>query len=186
MRMFRRAGKKLLMAAPENVAIGNLCLKLRPELAQGDFAVMDLGSVTTKIDIFSKGIYEVTRNLDTGCQAISRLIVDSYGCDPHIAELYMRENKDDFLGSEAAQDVYSRIAVDVMRAINYYTFENRDNTLETMYYYGGGSAIQPLINEIRDTIQLDLVPLTELAGPDWKNPEAILHGATSIGICWNH
>ena len=59
------------------------------------------------------------------------------------------------------KDLYDFIAVEIMRAINYYTYENRDNTLETLYYYGGGSAVTPLIETIRSTVDLDVKPISD-------------------------
>ena len=183
--MFKRAGVKLLMAAPESRAIQNVFHCLYPELAVGDFAVLDLGCNATRVDIFSHGIYEVTRSIDTGGMVLANTVADVMGCDPHIAEINIKENREGALNNEAIQDLYGRIAIDVMRAINYYTFENRENTLETMYYCGGGAGIKPLIEEIRETIQLELVPLSELAGPDTTSGEALMNGAAAIGICWN-
>lgn len=183
-RMFKRAGLKLMTAAPESQALGNICRELKPEMAGIDYALLDLGSAATRIDIFSKGIYEVTRTIETGANAIVAVIADIYGCDPHIAEMYMRENKDNVLANDACRDIYSRIAIDVMRAINYYTFENRENTLETMYYYGGSSVNEPLIEEIRDTIQLEFLPLSALSEGDDMVKSAIMHGASALGICW--
>jgi type IV pilus assembly protein PilM len=173
------------MAAPENRSLENVAKYLNPEIAAGDYALLDLGAGATRIDIFSKGVYEVTRSIDTGSQSIARLVADVFGCDPHKAELYIEENKDNILESEQCRDLYSRIAIDVMRAINYYTFENRDNTLEKMYYYGGGSKIKPLIEEIRETIQLELVPFSDVVDSDEITKDAVMNGAASAGICWN-
>lgn len=183
--LFKRAGLRLVMATPESRAIGNLCHRLYPEMAQGDFAVLDLGSSATRVDIFSKGIYQATRSIDTGCKAIIGAIADHMGCDPHIAEMNLRENRDNVQSLEVCEDLYGRIAIDVMRAINYYTFENRDNTLETMYYCGGGSAIRPLVEEIRATIQLELIPLSAIAGGVGGSDEALMTGPAAIGLCWN-
>ena len=185
MRMFKRAGLKLVMAAPENRALENVAKYLKPEMTEGDYALLDLGAGATRIDIFSKGVYEVTRSIDIGCHTIAQIVADVFGCDPHKAELYMEENKDNVLENEQCRDLYSRIAIDVMRAINYYTFENRDNTLEKMYYYGGGARIRPLIEEIAETIQLELVPFSELTSGDQVAGDAIMNGAAAAGICWN-
>lgn len=186
LQMFKRAGLKLVMATPESRAIGNVCHRLYPEMAQGDFAVLDLGSSATRVDIFSQGIYEVTRTIDTGCRTITDAIADSVGCDPHIAEINLRENRDNVQSLEACQDLYGRIAIDVMRAINYYTFENRDNNLETMYYCGGGAGIGPLVEEIRSTVQLELVPLSIITGGVGGSEQALMDGPAAIGLCWNN
>ena len=181
--MFKRAGLKLVLAAPECWSVGNIFSHLIPNVREGDYAVLDLGSMSTRINIFSHGVYEVTRRIDMGCRTISTIMAEQYGCDIHIAELMMRDNKDNFLESEVCQNIYGRIAIDVMRAINYYTFENRDNNLEKLYYCGGGSVIDPLIREISETIQLELVPFSSITDKP-KEMEAIMGGAAATGICW--
>ena len=185
MRMFKRAGLRLVMAAPENRALENVAKYLKPEMTEGDYALLDLGAGATRVDIFSKGVYEVTRSIDIGCHSVAQVVSDAFGCDPHKAELYIEENKDNILDSEPCRDLYSRIAIDVMRVINYYTFENRDNTLEKMYYYGGGAKIRPLIEEIADTIQLELVPFSDVTGGEQVAVDAVMNGAAAAGICWN-
>lgn len=115
--MFKRAGLKLVLAAPECHAVGNIFAHLIPNVREGDYAVLDLGSLSTRIDIYSHGIYEVTRRIDTGCRTISSMMADAYGCDVHIAELMMKDNKDNFLEREECRNIYGRIAIDVMRAI---------------------------------------------------------------------
>ena len=183
--MFKRAGLKLVSAAPANRALENLTRRLNPAMGESDFALLDLGSNATVVDIFSNGIYQVTRSIETGCRMIAEAAADVMGTDPHIAELYIRENREQILSHERCQELYSQIAIDVMRAINYYTFENRDNTLETIYYFGGGSYIQPLINEIADTIPLQLIPLADMANVELTNVEAVMNGAAACGICYN-
>ena len=184
MQMFKRAGLKLILAAPECWAMENIFHYLTEDDGQNDYAVLDLGWLSSRIYIFSHGIYEVTRRIDTACQTVTNHIADANACDVHIAEIMLRENRNGLLDSEECRNIYSRIAIDVMRAINYYTFENRDNNLEKLYYCGGGSVIEPLIQEIRDTIQLELVPLSDIAGDNEKLKSAIMLGPAATGICW--
>ena len=184
MQMFKKAGLKLVIAAPECWAMQNIFEYLTDNAKENDYAVLDLGSLSTRIYIFSHGVYEVTRRIDTACQTVTNIIAEKNSCDVHIAEIMLRENRNDLLNSEECRNIYSRIAIDIMRAINYYTFENRDNNLEKIYYCGGGSAIEPLIQEIRDTIQLELVPLSDIADENDKLKGAIMLGPAATGICW--
>ena len=52
------------------------------------------------------------------------------------------------------KDFYDYLSTEIMRAVNYYTYENQENTLETLYYYGGGSNVLPFIETLKNTISL--------------------------------
>ncbi len=183
--MFKRAGLHLDIAAPQSLAVQQLFNVLTGGHSDQDYAILDLGYDTSRVSIYTEGIYSVTRSIETGVKDIIRVAADELNCDPHIAAMYLRENKNHIQEHERVVDCYSQIAIDVMRAINYYTFENRDNTLECLYYCGGGAMIAPLVAEIRDTIQLEFVPLNQFANEEINDEIALETGPAAIGICWN-
>lgn len=82
-------------------------------------------------------------------------------------------------------DACGDIAVDVMRAINYYTYENRDNNLETLYVCGGGEGIPQLLKAIQETVPLNLVSLRTLSEGIVKDSLAMAACPSAIGMCWN-
>ena len=53
----------------------------------------------------------------------------------------------------------------------------------TPYYYGGGALVEPLMNDIRDSIPLNLKSISELIPVKHKlTEEQILIGAQAIGM----
>ncbi|MEE3420432.1 MAG: pilus assembly protein PilM [Lachnospiraceae bacterium] len=181
----RSARLRLMQATPRSRAISNLFHQMAPDVVRNDFAVLDLGATGTRIDIYSGGFYQVTRTIETGGNAIRDAIARELDIDPHIAEVRLRENQDDVLGLPSCRDIYGSIAVDIMHAINYYVFEHHDNTLETMYYFGGNAHNGYLMSEIADIVPLELMPLSELKMSDCMDGEALVTSAPAIGICWN-
>ena len=182
--LFKRMRLKLTMAAPQCLAFGALMKHIDPDQAEKDFAILDLGYSATRINIFSEGVFDTTRSIELGCQALARKVGELLGCDEHIAALHLVQNTDNIMNSEAIRDVCSDIAVDVMRAVNYYSYEKRDNTLESIYVCGGGSMIPQLLDELRDNVPLQIVPLSELADEN-VDEDALLSGPAAVGICWN-
>lgn len=180
-RMFHLAGMKLVKAAPAEMALGALIKEIAPDSVNGDFAVLDLGWNGTRVNIYRHGIYEVTRSIDTGIASVVNAVADTVNCDPHIAAGYLPDNKDHVLESDACKAVYSNIAVEVTRAINYYTYENRDNTLEDLYFCGGGAWIEPLIAELTSNVPLKLVPLARLSN-EYEDDTALTDGPAAVGI----
>ena len=182
--LFHSLRMKLVMAAPQCLAFGSLINQIRPELSDRDFIILDLGYSATRINIFSQGIFDTTRSIELGCQALARRVADTLGCDEHIAALYLVQNTNGVMDTEGPRDVCGDIAVDVMRAVNYYTYERRDNTLETIYVCGGGALIPQLVEELRDSVPLEIVSLAEFAD-DSADEDALTNGPASVGICWN-
>lgn len=177
--MFSTAGLRLVKAEPRVTALENLVRRLSEDSDNPDFALLDLGSTYTRIDIFHNSVYEVTRSIDHGVNDIVNAAADVLGCDPHIARSYLSDNKNNVQQSDRLQGVYNTIAIEVMRALNYYTYENRDNTLEKLYYCGSGSSLQPFLTEIEGNISLKMVPLGSL---DAEHSEALMSSPSSVGV----
>ena len=182
--LFKRNRLKLKMAAPQCLSFGSLMKKLNPEVAEKDYAILDLGYSATRINIFSEGIFDTTRSIELGCQALARRVAEQLGCDEHIAALYLVQNTNNIMDTEQIRDVCSNIAIDVMRAVNYYGYEKRDNTLETIYVCGGGAMIPQLIEELRDSVPLEIKPLSDFASEE-IGEDALINGPGAVGICWN-
>ena len=182
--LFKTVRMKLMMAAPQCLAFSALVKHLNPELAEKDYAILDLGFSASRINIFSEGVFDTNRAIELGCAALARRVADLLGCDEHIAALHMVQNTNNVMDSEAIRDLCGDIAVDVMRAMNYYNYEKRDNTLENIYVCGGGALIPQLIEELSENVPLQIVPLSDLATDDVE-PDALINGPAAIGICWN-
>ncbi|MCR5095922.1 MAG: pilus assembly protein PilM [Erysipelotrichaceae bacterium] len=180
--MFKRAGIKLVRAIPREMSLSALIEVLNGESEIKDFAVLDLGYKSSKVDIFKNGVYEITTTIDSGTETIEALVADQMGVDEHLAAQYIEMNKDNILESEKVVDIYSRIATEIMRVMNYYAFENPESNLDTLYYCGGGSLIARFIAEIKEYVNLELKPLGTLS-ESTEDDEAITKGAEAVGAC---
>jgi type IV pilus assembly protein PilM len=178
-RMFTQAGLKLIKAAPRVSALEKEINALSEDNRKGDFALLDLGFAVTRVDIFRDGIYEVTRTIDAGLRDVANAAAEVLNCDPHIARQYLMSDKDHVLSNENVVNVYSNIAVEVMRAINYYTYENQDNTLDKLYYCGGGAYLRPFVQEVANNVSLELLPLSDF---DEGETDALISSHASVGI----
>ena len=185
--MAKRAHIKLESIEPANVPLFRYLekkIKNRPEGdAPQDFAILDLGDVSMKLHFFTKGQYEVTRSMDYGVGAASERISEESGQDIHISRVNLETNGANVLSEPYLEDVFSDLASRIMRVLNFYNFNNRNNTLEELYYFGGGSLLEPLIADIREAVPLKLTSISELV--TMKNKlaeEEVLIGAQAIGM----
>ena len=182
--LFKGLRMKLVMAAPQCLAYSALVRKLNPEMADRDFIILDLGHTATRINIFSDGIFDTTRTIENGCGTLIRRVSELIGCDTHLARMHLIQNTDGVMDSAEIRDICGEIAVDVMRAVNYYTYEKRDNSLDTIYLCGGGALIPQLQKELKDSVPLNVAMLSDITA-DNSNVEALVNGPASVGICWN-
>ena len=178
---FKKAGLSLVKAEPRETALSSLVSNYNNE-EETDFAILDLGYKSSSVDIFKEGVYEVTRTIDYGVEDIIKVAADALDCDVHLAAQYLEMNKDDIQNNEKCLDIYGSIATEVMRVMNYYSFENPNSNLETLYYCGGGSNITKFVEEIKSMNSLELLPLSTLAEDNEK--EAIMRGGEALGACF--
>lgn len=178
--LFGRSGLKLIKAMPRVIALQQLLWNLSKEDTKHDVAIIDLGYHETNVDIFHNGHYEATRSIDIGVIDAVSAVADKLNCDTHIAASYLEKNYEDVLSCDECVDVYSKISVEIMRSINYYTYENPENNLSVIYYDGYGSWMQPFIQEIANTIELALTPLSSI---EENEKDALLTSAAAFGAC---
>ena len=166
--MMKKAGLKLVRAIPRKIAVSQMLLD-----KEGDIAIADIGYTHTRIDMYKDGVFETGRVIDLGISSMVDVAADVLFCDKHIALEYLKNNKDDVLHHQKMKDVNDYIAVEIMRAINYYTYENQENTLSTLYYFGGGYHFPALIESIKEAVSLNVTPISD--------DEDIMNGLLAYG-----
>lgn len=185
--MAKRAHIKLVSIEPANAALFRFLesrIKATPEgETPNDYAILDLGDTSVKIHFFTRGTYEVTRSMDFGVLAASQRISEEEGQDIHIARQNLETNAVDIQSAPYLEDVFSDLASRIMRVMNFYNFNNRNNTLEDLYYFGGGSLMEPLLADIREAVPLNIKSISELIDAKHKlTEEELLIGAQAVAM----
>lgn len=142
--------------------------------APKDFAVLDLGHGGTRIHFYSGGTYEITRMLVGGAKELLDMIVSEQGLDPHIARLILEQNQDGIMQTKPVQDRLDAVATEVMRTINFYNYNNPNNTIECLHYFGKGLNMDDLYERIREMTGLPVRPITEMIDGSEAIPELIM------------
>lgn len=186
--MLKRCGLKLKVAAPASCAYQNLVRRHNkgyPSKKAGDYAILDIGHKTVNLRIFIDGKYETGREIEPGLEALNDAIAEALNVDEQTAELYKRNNQNDILYSEECVSVYSQITLEVLRVINFFTYNYPNNTLDTLYCCGGGAKIEPLLETLQDSLELKVTGLDKLFEESKENEDALVLGAAAVGITWN-
>lgn len=170
--MFRRAGLHLVIALPREVAYIN-CIKSNTQGENKEYAIVDLGHLSTRLDIFTGTKYETSRIIDMGLKDMDLAIAEAQGVDEHVARTYKVSNHKNCQESDAARRVYEVIAGDLRKAINFYGFSNRESLLKDIYICGGGANVDVLVKTIQETLaDMELHEITDIL-PELNDAETV-------------
>jgi len=190
--MFKRAGLKLTIAAPDVMAFTYIFREYerrnQTEHGTKDYVVLDLGDSKVELHFFSGGEYEITRSMEPGCRAIYDKVAEITGEDSHIVQMNAEAitaasaTQPDSEVSEEVQDICSSMAVQIMRVLNFYSFNNPKNTIDAIYYCGGGAKFDALMKEIRNDTDMPLKSLSGILQADPKYSSLLEQSPQAYGI----
>ena len=179
----RKAGLRLTRTSPALCSYINL-IRSQQEVLAGigeEYGILDLGYQSIRMYMFKGDRHVATRVLEVGMSRLDDVLADAYGVDVHLAHTYLMSNYDNCQEREECLAAYDNIAVELMRAMNFYRFSNPDSALSDLWGCGGGAVIRPLSQTIGDMLGLQLHPASELVprGEDIENCNSF---AQAIGI----
>ena len=171
-RMFAQAGFKLKTVLPQEMALIQLC-QARGREAE-EFCFVDLGHQYTRITVVWRDRVQATRQIALGGRNLDMIVANELGADPFLANTYKTADFQNVLKVPDIANLCERIAVEILKVINFYQFTYRSSTLEGVYLVGGGAALPLLRQSIENTVGLPLLDPAELL------PEA--GGAAAAGV----
>lgn len=176
--LLRRAGLRLRVAIPEEMAYTNLFERFKSESAQGSVCLMDLGHAAISIHMFKDGHHQSGRNLDYGCSALDDAIAEHFQVAPYVACTYRESNYEECQDLQACKDIYDHMALEVLKAVNYYNYSNAEQPVESIYCWGGGRKLEPLLETLRATLSVPVEGWeTLLSGLDQEPASLLALGA---------
>ena len=179
--MFARAGIKLKTILPQEMALINLVKNRKPDGAE-EFCFVDLGQQATRITVVWRDRVQATRQIGLGGRNMDLAAADRFGVDPFLANTYKYGNYQGIQSSAVVTDVCDRIAVEILKVINFYQFTYRNSNLEGIYLVGGGSAMPYLRKSIEDTVGLSLLsPGDLLPGTRERAADGIFAAGAAMG-----
>lgn len=160
----RKAGLKLVKAAPTVCAFSPLIRQMqqRTGASGGEYCILDLGYQAVRMYMFKGDSHQASRVLEVGLSTIDDVIADAYNVDVHLAHTYLLTNHDNCQEKEFCRNAFNNIAVELMRAINFYRFNNPDSQLNDIWICGGGAEIESLRTAIAETLDMNLHNASEL------------------------
>ena len=181
--MLRKAGLKLAVAVPEYLTYRNLISayeRNHPDDHPREYCLVDMGHSAIRIHMYRNGVYETSRVIEYGGISLAALIADSTSVDLHVAADYMVSNYQGVQELPACRELYAKIAVEILRAVNFYGFNTLDSDLQDVYFGGGLAKVSTLMETIRDNLSLNIHSLEELL-PSGSNPDFAVLCPAAVG-----
>lgn len=182
--MFADAGLKLRTLIPQEIAMSNIMKRGIEDgriEADKEYCIINLGHRSTQVYVFSGEKQLVYRNIHAGGTDIDQVIAENENVDVFVARTRKNTNFNNVLEADSVRDAYARIAVEVRKVINFYRFNNRESTLEDVYFTGGCSHIAELCDTIAEINDLQQRPMTDIL-PSEVAADADMMGAFAIGV----
>lgn len=162
--MFRRAGMKLCIAVPIEMAYTNLLMNMRHE--SHCHCIIDIGHSSVRLFIFNGVRFESSHHVESGCSALDSVIADVMHVDPLLASSYREANHDNCQSLPECMGIYQKLAVEIQRAIHFFRYDNPDIELEHIHLTGGGSKIQPLRDTLEEALTIPILDASEIFDAD--------------------
>ena len=181
--MLRKASLKMVKTAPALCTYISLIRNQREKMEQvsDEYGILDLGYHTITMYMYKKDRHIATRDFEMGLSSLDDIIADKYGVDRHLAHTYVLSNFEDCLEAEECTTYYDNIAVELMRAINFYEFSNQGSNLNDLWVCGGGAVNVPLLRSIYETLEIQMHRSSELL-PEGTDIQQYNSFVQAIGI----
>lgn len=158
--MFAQAGFKLKTVLPQEMALIQLCQDRGA--GADEFCFVDLGHQVTRITVVWRDRIQATRQIALGGRNLDAIVANEMGVDAFLSNTYKTTNFQDVLTLPAVAEVCERIAVEILKVVNFYQFTYRSSALEGVYLVGGGAALPLLRQSIESTVGLPLLDPADL------------------------
>lgn len=178
-----KAGMKLVRAAPLECAFMAVIRSVEYGRTPKplEYCFLDLGYSAIRMYMFRGVHHMATRELDFGLSRLDEVVAEHFNVDVHVAHTYFMTNFENCQYQDYCQAAYNNIAVELMRALNFFRFSNPDSHLSGIWVFGGGAVVEPLRKTIVDGLHLKVHSITNMM-PYAKDIEDSYTYAPAIGI----
>ena len=161
--MAKQAGLRLRVLSPQTLCLQRLLqCQLDAEALKKDYALLNIDDDELQIHFLPHGVYETTRSLTPGLMGLTRKAAEHTELSPTLIRQRLYDGILDEYQHPALQEDYEALAVQIMRVLNFYSFNNPRNAVDTLYYFGDGAHLAPLLTALREQLDLPVAPLTDL------------------------
>lgn len=186
--LLKRCGMKADIIAPSATALQNVIRNYEKSngAKEEEYCFLDLGHKNFHMNFYRGDRHIAMRELESSLEAIDNVIANLYNVDKHLAHTYVAENFENCQDKQAAVDVYSNMAVEVLRSVNFYQFSNPESRLKKVYLFGGGANILHLTQMFKEMMpELEFHDAAELVPDAGRDGMGIDDAFLAVGVALN-
>ncbi len=174
-RMFSKAGFKLVTLIPEELSYVNLFRMVSSKPHR--HGILDIGHNAVRLFLFIGDRFESVRVVDYGCNALDAVIAEHFGVEgKFLPATYRETNFENANELPGCRSIYSAMALEIRKAINFYRFNGGGN-LEHLHCCGGGVKNAALMETLRANLPLKLTDLSEFFGDSSDSDSPLIAAA---------
>ena len=158
--IFADAGLKLKAIIPPEISLINLVRDASK--AEKEFFFIDFGQQATRITVVCKDRIYASRQIPIGGKDIDEAIASTVGVESYLANTYKRNNYQDIQADTVVTSLCDRIAVEVLKVINFYQFSNRGSAMDCVYMLGGGSLLPYMEESLGKAIEMGTLHVLDI------------------------
>lgn len=181
--MFARAGFKLKTIIPEELSYVNIMRRYKGDAHR--HGVLEISHSAVKLFLFVGSRFESVRVIDYGCNALDEVIAEQFGVDSYyMAATYRENNYNNANELEGCRAIYNSIAIEVLKAVNFYRF-NAGGTLAHIHCCGGGANNEALMQVLKSTIPVEITDMSEFFGDNESKEKvdfALISAAAGVAM----
>lgn len=183
-KLLRKGGFRFDVAMPREAVIYNLSRKRGADEDGNvrDTCMIEFGYDASKVYIFSGKNMQASRMIEIGCRQLEEIIADYLNIDVYLAAEYRETNHDDILSQPCCTELFDRLAVEIMKVINFNAYNNRDSELNDVFFCGIGAQIPQFMNAVVNITQLTQHSLGELFAGSNVDDRELAKFAVAIGV----
>jgi len=181
--ILKKAGLRLRIVMPAPMAYTRLLrhyYEAYPMFANNSTVFVDIGYTNTSVLLFNGDKFQALRTIDLGCIEIDQTIAELANVDRHTAATYKFTNFHGVLDQPEVVAIYDRLALEVNKVVNFYNFSNPDANIESMMLLGGGAQITQLVENMRESFDLPVQPVSVM----FKSDARTIDIAPSCALCY--
>lgn len=171
--LFRRAGLRLVTAVPVECALANL---LMDKDSAREYCIINVGYEATSVYIYTGPHFEADRQMDDGMHSVDKVLAleTAEGEETPVDYNAITDN-------EEVQSVYSAIVMDIRKAINFYSYNNRASNLTDVWCAGEGGTVTALQEAIAQSTGMSIHHIEELLPQASEDARELSLFAAAIG-----
>ncbi|HCW22481.1 MAG TPA: hypothetical protein DGX96_02070, partial [Lachnospiraceae bacterium] len=116
----------------------------------------------------------------TSSDQIVHLLSEDAGVDPHIARIRLAANQDNCLSLPRIDDAVSTMLTEINRVMNFYNYNNPNNTISCLYLFGTGLPEDVMEQRISEALELPVHSIADLM-PEQARVDGITNGPQTYG-----